>query len=96
MAGIGIQLSGTRKTSGGGSNDPPPVDVTCDVGSGQLREQRLGFGLLLIVALIILFRLMRPERLVNPETFATLVLYLREMGTPGSPFLPSTWAFDGS
>ncbi len=28
MAGIGIQESAAGKTSGGGSNDPPPVDVT--------------------------------------------------------------------
>jgi ABC-2 type transport system permease protein len=63
--------------------------------AGRIRTVFVFFGLLLIVALIIAFRLMRPERLVNPETFATLVLYLREMGTPGSPLLPTTWAFDG-
>lgn len=62
--------------------------------AGRIRTVFVFFGLLLIVALIVAFRLMRPERLVNPETFATLVLYLREMGTPGSPLLPTTWAFD--
>ena len=62
--------------------------------AGRIRAVFVFFGLLLIMALILTFRLMRPERLVNPETIATLVLYLREMGTPGSPLLPTTWAFD--
>jgi ABC-2 type transport system permease protein len=62
--------------------------------AGRIRTVFVFFGLLLIMALILTFRFMRPERLVNPETFATLVLYLREMGTPGSPLLPTTWAFD--
>ena len=62
--------------------------------AGRIRTVFIFFGLILVLALIFAFRLMRPERLVNPETFATLLLYLREMGTPGSPFLPTTWAFD--
>jgi ABC-2 type transport system permease protein len=62
--------------------------------AGQIRTVFVFFGLLLIIALILTFRLMRPERLVNPETFATLVLYLRDMGTPASPLLPTTWVFD--
>jgi ABC-2 type transport system permease protein len=63
--------------------------------AGRIRTVFVFFGLLLLVTLIVAFRVMRPERLVNPETFATLVLYLRDMGTPGSPLLPTTWAFDG-
>jgi ABC-2 type transport system permease protein len=62
--------------------------------AGRIRTAFVFFGLILILGLIFAFRLMQPERLVNPETFATLLLYLREMGTPGSPFLPTTWAFD--
>jgi ABC-2 type transport system permease protein len=62
--------------------------------AGRIRTVFVFFGLLMLVALILVFRLMRPERLVNPENFATLVLYLREMGTPGSPLLPTTWAVD--
>jgi ABC-2 type transport system permease protein len=62
--------------------------------AGRIRTVFVFFGLLLLVMLIVTFRLMRPERLVNPETFATLILYLRDMGTPSSPLLPTTWAFD--
>ena len=62
--------------------------------AGRIRTLFVFLGLVLIVMLIVAFRLMQPERLVNPETFATLVLYLRDMGTPGSPLLPTTWAYD--
>ncbi|MCE5263559.1 MAG: hypothetical protein LLG97_08505 [Deltaproteobacteria bacterium] len=62
--------------------------------AGRIRTLFVFLGLVLIVMLIVAFRLMQPERLVNPETFATLVFYLRDMGTPGSPLLPTTWAYD--
>jgi ABC-2 type transport system permease protein len=62
--------------------------------AGRIRALFVFMGLLFVVAMIVAFRLMRPERLVNPESFATLVLYLKEMETSGSPFLPTTWAFD--
>jgi ABC-2 type transport system permease protein len=63
--------------------------------AGRIRAFFVFVGLLFVVALIIAFRLMRPEKLVNPEGFTSLVFYLREMDTSGSPFLPTTWAFDG-
>jgi ABC-2 type transport system permease protein len=63
--------------------------------AGRIRTVFVFLGLILILVLIMSFRLLRPERLVNPETFSTLVLYLRAMETPGSPLLPTTWAFDG-
>lgn len=59
--------------------------------AGRIRSLFVFLGLFLVVALVVAFRIMRPERLVNPESFASLVLYLKEMGTAGSPFLPSTW-----
>jgi len=63
--------------------------------AGRIRTAFVFVGLALIVGLILAVRVMRPEQLVNPENFATLLIYLREMGTPGSPLLPTTWAFDG-
>ncbi len=62
--------------------------------AGRIRTVFVFFGLILVLALILSFRLLRPERLVNPETFSSLVLYLKEMETPGSPLLPATWFFD--
>jgi ABC-2 type transport system permease protein len=62
--------------------------------AGRIRSLFVFLGLLFVVVLIVAFRMMRPERLVNPESFASLILYLQEMETAGSPFLPATWAFD--
>jgi len=62
--------------------------------AGKIRSLFVFLGLIFVVALIVAFRLMRPERLVNPESFTSLLLYLKEMGTAGSPFVPATWAFD--
>lgn len=51
--------------------------------------------LLSVVAMAVLylfFRVLQPERLVNPEAFASFVEFLAAMRTPSSAFLPSTWA----
>jgi ABC-2 type transport system permease protein len=41
--------------------------------------------------LILLFRLVRPERLVSPEGFRNLLDYIAVLRTPTSPLLPSEW-----
>ncbi len=51
-------------------------------------------GLGVFVILFVAFRLLRPERLVNPESFSSVLAYLQTMSVPASPLLPSTWAFD--
>lgn len=59
------------------------------------RRTRDILALLSVVAvalLYLLFRLVRPERLVNPEGFADFMAFLAAMETPDSPYLPSTWA----
>ena len=54
--------------------------------------------LLSIVALgaagvvVLLFRLIRPERLASPEGFRNLLDWVAVLRTPTSPFLPSEWA----
>ncbi|MFN8642199.1 MAG: hypothetical protein U0802_11265 [Candidatus Binatia bacterium] len=45
-----------------------------------------------VAMLYLLFRLVRPERLVNPEGFADFGAFLAAMRTPDAAFLPSTWA----
>jgi ABC-2 type transport system permease protein len=62
--------------------------------AGRLRTVFVFLGLALFMLLIVAFRLMRPERLVNPDTFASLILYFKSLETPGSPLLPTTWVFD--
>jgi ABC-2 type transport system permease protein len=49
------------------------------------------FGLLLILLLVIVFRLIRPEKFVNPESLTPFILYLRTMDSSHSPWLPTTW-----
>jgi ABC-2 type transport system permease protein len=49
-------------------------------------------GLLFFVVLYILLRMLRPEKLVDPDAFPTLVQYLTAMRGPVSPLLPTSWA----
>jgi ABC-2 type transport system permease protein len=50
------------------------------------------FSALFLALLYMFFRLLQPEKLVNPESFSDFVAFLAAMQTPTSPFLPSTWA----
>lgn len=52
------------------------------------------FSTLFLSLLYLLFRLLQPEKLVNPEAFADFLAFLSAMRAPSSPFLPSTWAAD--
>ena len=40
---------------------------------------------------VLLFRIVRPERLARPEGFRSLVEFVTILRTPTSPFLPSEW-----
>ncbi|MDR1487926.1 MAG: hypothetical protein LBT62_08075 [Deltaproteobacteria bacterium] len=51
-------------------------------------------GLLAFVGLYLAFRFLRPEQLVNPESFQSVAGYLAALQTPTSPMLPTTWATD--
>ena len=42
-------------------------------------------------AIVVLFRLLRPERLARPEGFRSLVDFITILRGPTSPFLPSEW-----
>lgn len=46
-------------------------------------------------AIVLLLRLVRPERLARPEGFKSLVDFVGVLRTPTSPFLPSEWAERG-
>lgn len=49
-------------------------------------------SILFVVFLYLLFRLLKPETLVDPDNFANLIDYLTTMKTFSSPLLPSFWA----
>lgn len=44
-----------------------------------------------IVALYLLFRLLRPERLVDPDAFFSMMQYVTALKSPDSPYLPTHW-----
>src|SRR5262249_33466346 len=41
---------------------------------------------------VLLFRIIRPERLARPEGFRNLMDFITVLRTPTSPFMPSEWA----
>ncbi len=45
----------------------------------------------LVIALYIMFRLMRPERLVDPDAFFSIVQYVSALKAPDHAFLPTHW-----
>ncbi len=49
-------------------------------------------GLFAAAGVILLFRLLRPEQIVSPEGFNSLVDFIAALQTPGSVWLPSEWA----
>jgi ABC-2 type transport system permease protein len=49
-------------------------------------------SLLFFMVLYILLRMLRPEKLVDPDSFPSLVQYLTALRAPVSPLLPSFWA----
>lgn len=48
-------------------------------------------GLVSVVGIIMLLRMFKPERFVNPELFATLKIFLSELKTPSFILLPNRW-----
>jgi ABC-2 type transport system permease protein len=62
--------------------------------ASRIKNIFLFMSLCFFLILFFAVRLLRPERLVDPENFATTMLYLKALRTPAPPFLPSTWAFD--
>ena len=62
--------------------------------AGRMRSLSLVLGVLIFLILLISFRLMRPEKFANPESFATLLVYFKDMEMANDPYLPTTWFFD--
>ncbi len=64
------------------------------VPASRIRSIFILIGLGFFIMLFFAFRFLRPERLVDPEVFATALVYLKSLKTPAPSYLPSTWAFD--
>jgi ABC-2 type transport system permease protein len=57
----------------------------------RIKRFLLSAGVMIVVILITLIRIFKPERFANPEFFATLKLFLIELKTPSFPLLPNRW-----
>jgi ABC-2 type transport system permease protein len=44
------------------------------------------------VFIYLIFRLMRPEDLVNPDKYVHFIDYLSSLATPAAPYIPAAWA----
>jgi ABC-2 type transport system permease protein len=62
--------------------------------AGRIRGVFVFLGLFLVLLLVIVFRLIRPEKFVNPESLTPFIIYLRTMDSSHSGWLPTTWFFD--
>lgn len=49
-------------------------------------------SIIVVIILYFLFRFLRPEKLVDPDTFSAVGVYLSALKAPLSPLLPSYWA----
>ncbi|MEJ2548382.1 MAG: hypothetical protein P8125_11325 [Gemmatimonadota bacterium] len=58
------------------------------------RDILLVAGLGAVAVLVLVLRVLRPERLVNPESYRNLVDFLESLRGPSSPWLPSQWTAD--
>lgn len=60
--------------------------------ANRLRNIFVLLGLIAVIVLYVTFRLLRPERLVNPEAFSSVMVYINALQAPTAAWLPSTWA----
>ncbi|TVP75559.1 MAG: hypothetical protein EA352_07935 [Gemmatimonadales bacterium] len=49
-------------------------------------------GLMAAAGVVVLVRVLQPERLVRPDEFRSVVAFVAELQTPTSPWFPSEWA----
>ena len=60
----------------------------------RTRDLILLLSVAMVVTLYVMLRMIRPEQLVNPDSFFTLVQYMNALKAPQSPYLPTRWITD--
>jgi len=58
----------------------------------RMKDLLLLLSLIFVIVLVVGFRFLQPEKLVDPEAFASMAEFLAALQAPDSPLLPSTWA----
>lgn len=59
--------------------------------ASRIREVMAMISGIFIMGLLLLIRALKPERLVDPESFGTLAEFIAVVRTPDASWLPSTW-----
>jgi len=62
--------------------------------AGRLRSVLVVSGIMVFCLLYLAARMIRPEQLVDPEAFNTVLLYIASLEIPAYPWFPGTWCFD--
>jgi len=57
----------------------------------RTRDIVMLLSIFLVVLLYLLFRFIRPERLVDPEAFFSIMQYMNALKAADSPYLPTHW-----
>ena len=57
----------------------------------RTRDIIMLFMILMFVVLYLMFRLIRPERLADPDAFFSVMQYVSALKSPDSPYLPTHW-----
>ncbi|MCG6878127.1 MAG: hypothetical protein LJE96_03105 [Deltaproteobacteria bacterium] len=57
----------------------------------RTRDIILLLSILMVVGLYLLFRFLKPERLVDPEMALSVMQYVSALKAPDSPYLPTHW-----
>lgn len=63
--------------------------------ASRLHSLVLLLGIAAFVGLYVAFRLSRPERLADPETFSSVLVYVEHLRGADAPYLPSSWCTEG-
>ncbi len=65
--------------------------LVCIFPAHRTRDIIMLLVILVLIALYLMFRLLQPERLVDPDAFFSIVQYLNALEGPKSPYLPTHW-----
>lgn len=58
----------------------------------RMREAMMLLGTMMFIGAVVTFRLMEPEKLVNPSDEMQVFEFLKGLAAPSAPYLPSAWA----
>jgi ABC-2 type transport system permease protein len=64
------------------------------VPANRMKSIFIFLSILFFVVLYLAIRLLKPENMVDPDVFDSVLVYVSTLQAPESPLLPTTWVFD--